>query len=688
MKKILLTAIFFINFTFVFSQTYIMGSGTINTCSGTFLDPGGTGSYPNSSNLTQTFCSNSSNCITFTFTAFNIESGWDYLYIYDGPNTLSPLLGSWTGTTSPGTKTSTGTCLTFVFTSDAIINAAGWSATITCAACGTTSVTADDCPDAVSVCTNSSFSVDPNGFGTTNELPIGSVVNPSTNPASANSGCLLSGEKNSTWMIVNIASNGTLEFSFGTPGVNSNCYDWIMWAYSSTTCSQILSNSIAPIRCNWNSPCVGYTGLATPVPAGGQAGNFEPELNVTCGQQYLICLSNYSSATTSVPLNFFGTASVSCSTFTVITVNSDTICPGSCAILTATGGTTYTWSPSTGLSSTTGATVTACPASTTTYTVTGTGSCGTGTATSTVTVSALPTLTMSSTPAYCLSCNGTATAGVSGGTAPYTYSWVPGGQTTATATGLCAGTYTATVKDANGCFKTASVSVALAPPSLTASITSTNVTCFGLCNGSADLTPGGGTAPYTYKWSNGITTQDQLGTLCAGVYTATVRDINSCLTTASITLTQPFAITVTASSTNITCGGLCNGSASISGSGGTAPLTYTWSNGANGATISSLCAGTYTGTVTDAKGCKVTSAVTITQPGTLTSSFTKGTSACAVCMCKEWALFSVSGGTLPITYSWSNGYTDVYKNKLCPGTYAATATDANGCKVYASTTLP
>lgn len=178
--------------------------------------------------------------------------------------------------------------------------------------CPGSSITASDCPNAVNVCTNINFSVDPNGFGTTNELTTCSVSNPCTNPASANSGCLNSGELNSTWMVVNIATSGTLEFSFGASGGPVVCYDWIMWPYSGTVCGSIVSNSVSPVRCNWNVPCAGYTGIATPVPAGGAAGNFEPELNVLAGQQYLICFSNYSSATTTVPLQFFGTAQVSC----------------------------------------------------------------------------------------------------------------------------------------------------------------------------------------------------------------------------------------------------------------------------------------------------------------------------------------------------------------------------------------
>jgi hypothetical protein len=249
-------------------------------------------------------------------------------------------------------------------------------------------VTAGDCSDAINICTNASFSVDPSGFGTIDELSGNTVSNPLANPNAPNMGCLLSGELNSTWMIVNVASNGTLEFSFGAPGA-ANCYDWIMWQYDANTCANILNNTLPPVACNWNGVCNSFTGMAGTLPAGGTSDNFETPLNVSCGEQYLICFSNYSSALTSVPLNFFGSANIACGLFNPITVNSPTVCEGQCASLTATGANTYNWTFNPDLSSTTGANVTACPttgAGTYTYDVTGTGTCGTGTATATVTV--------------------------------------------------------------------------------------------------------------------------------------------------------------------------------------------------------------------------------------------------------------------------------------------------------------
>ncbi len=178
---------------------------------------------------------------------------------------------------------------------------------------GSGTPTTGDCEGAIPICTNDlAFSIDPNGYGAIDELCVGCTSNPLTNPASGNDGCLQSGELNSTWFSLAVVAGGTLQFSFGSNGGGSNCYDWIMWPYNASACANIDAGTHAPIRCNWNFPCESFTGLGTPPPAGGEPGNFEPTLNVVAGQQFLICLSNYSSAITSLPLNFYGTANIQC----------------------------------------------------------------------------------------------------------------------------------------------------------------------------------------------------------------------------------------------------------------------------------------------------------------------------------------------------------------------------------------
>ncbi|MBK9416962.1 MAG: hypothetical protein IPN62_06625 [Flavobacteriales bacterium] len=191
---------------------------------------------------------------------------------------------------------------------------------------GTCSATGDptgDCPTVVCVCDPYTFPITPSGFGSINEIPDpGTTSNPAfggpIQPApwgDTNYGCLYAGELNSSWLRFTVGSTGTLGFSLGAGGTQAGFYDWAMWLYSGPgTCSSINNDLQAPVRCLWNAVSWGGTGLANSIPPGGDPGNYGPELPVIAGQQYIICLSNYSYVTTTVPLDFFGTAEVQCGT--------------------------------------------------------------------------------------------------------------------------------------------------------------------------------------------------------------------------------------------------------------------------------------------------------------------------------------------------------------------------------------
>ncbi|MCW3071043.1 MAG: type sorting protein [Bacteroidetes bacterium] len=115
----------------------IMSNSTLNVCSGTYMDPGGSSNYVDNSVFTQTICSSSGNCVSLSFTTFGLEPGYDFLAVYDGPNTSSPQVpGSpFSGSFSPGTVTSHTGCLTLAFTSDFVTTDIGWTATISCVTC-------------------------------------------------------------------------------------------------------------------------------------------------------------------------------------------------------------------------------------------------------------------------------------------------------------------------------------------------------------------------------------------------------------------------------------------------------------------------------------------------------------------------------------------------------------------------
>ena len=279
--------------------------------------------------------------------------------------------------------------------------------------------------------------------------------------------------------------------------------------------------------------------------------------------------------------------------------------------------------------------------------------------------------------------SGLAQASASGGTAPYTYAW-SSGQTTASIVGLAPGTYTVTVTDSKSCTAVRSVTI-VASPAITASITAPSVVCASQGAGTVQVIATGGTAPLRYAWSTGSTSAS-ISVTQSGTYTVTVTDSRGCSVVRDRGVTVVNDLVVTINSTNIPCFGQTTGSASANVSGGTAPYTYSWNNGATGAQITGLGAGTYRVTVTESNGCTATQSVTITQPSQLNTTISKADIACNG-MNSGSASISATGGTPAYTYLWSNGQTTAQISNLAVGTYTVTVTDANGCTSSKSTSI-
>ena len=204
----------------------------------------------------------------------------------------------------------------------------------------------------------------------------------------------------------------------------------------------------------------------------------------------------------------------------------------------------------------------------------------------------------------------------------------------------------------------------------------TNVACNGGTSGSATITPTGGTPSYTYNWSNGQTTATLTG-VASGSYTVTVHDAASCSGTASATISQPTALNVSVTPTNISCGS-GTGSITASVSGGTSGYGYLWSNAATTATASGLAAATYTLTVTDAHTCTATATATISNTGQLNITATPSAGNCSGGS-TGGATTTINGGSTPFTYIWSTGATTSSITGVIAGTYHVTATDHSGC---------
>jgi subtilisin-like proprotein convertase family protein len=194
--------------------------------------------------------------------------------------------------------------------------------------------------------------------------------------------------------------------------------------------------------------------------------------------------------------------------------------------------------------------------------------------------------------------NGSATVVGNSGTAPFTYSW-SNGNTSATVSGMAAGNYTVTVTDADACFSTSTVTITQPSAVTTSSASVINPDCVSL--GSIDITPSGGSSPYTFNWSNGSNNQD-LNLLASGNYTVTITDANNCSFISSFNLPTAVPGNISPTSNNISCFGLSDGSANISTSG-LAVSSYLWSNGSSSQNLSNLSAGIYQVTVTFSNFC-------------------------------------------------------------------------------------
>ena len=459
---------------------------------------------------------------------------------------------------------------------------------------------------------------------------------------------------------------------------------------TSTACFEVTSTPPVEVTVDTESPlCAPGSGSATANVSGGTApfqylwsnGSTESSINELEAGSYCVTVTDAN-----------GCTATGCGSVTVpeiLTVNAEgtsPLCaPGSgSATASANGGTgaiSYAWS-----NGATDASIDGLETGSYCVTVTDENGC-TATDCVDILVPTVLTVDVDANDQLCFDDNmGSVNSIVSGGTPPYAYLW-SNGATTANIEGLGFGLYSLTVTDANGC-TAMDMDVVSSPLPLAAIAIPLPATCYGYDNGSIDLMVMGGTAPYAYNWSNGATTED-LENLVAGTYSVTVTDANNCSTTASGEVLQPTEVVATATSTDLNCYNICDGTASVSATGGTTVFgiyTYEWSNGETTEAIADLCAGTYTVTVTDLVGCFDVVTVVITEPTPLEATAAPTDASCPEA-CNGAAVISIEGGTAPYTVNWSNGAVGGEVMELCAGTYTFTVTDENGCTVEGSVTI-
>jgi gliding motility-associated-like protein len=299
-----------------------------------------------------------------------------------------------------------------------------------------------------------------------------------------------------------------------------------------------------------------------------------------------------------------------------------------------------------------------------------------------------PTVTLSATNSNCGNATGTATANPAGGTAPYTYSWnTTPVQTSQTATGLAAGTYSCIIHDASGCITSSTVNVSTTNGPAT-TVTSAPSTC-GNSNGTATSSPTGGTAPYTYSWNTVPVQTSQTATgLAAGLYTVQVKDAAGCVTSDTVRVSNIPGHTMTLSSTQTGCGNF-TGTATANPAGGSGPYTYSWHTTPpqTTPTATGLGIGMVAVTVLDATGCSTVDSIPVTSPPGPTVTVSATGTGCTVPT--GTATVTASGGLAPYTYSWNTTpvQTTATATNLPSGVYQVTVTDANGCKTSAADTV-
>ncbi len=526
----------------------------------------------------------------------------------------------------------------------------------------------------------------------------GPAVSLSTSAAPAcNGGC------NGTATITATGGTGALTYSW-SPNVGAAATVSNLCSGTSYTCNVkdangCLSSQIVTVTqpslltltpTNTNTSCHAVCDGTATATAGGGTGSYtyswSPNVNSTltasalCQGTYTCHLTDAHGCTTQQTYTITQPAAL-----TSVPASTAALCNGSCngtATITAGGGTsgyTYSW---TGNPSTTPTANLLCAG---TYSCTLTDAHGCSRVQPvTVTQPAILSLTPGSTPSTCGAANGQATVAVSGGTAAYSFNWIPlptAGQGTNTATGLAASTYTVTVTDLNSCVQSSVIAVINSGAPTVSLASSGQPACNGNCNGTASITATGGTGALTYSWSPNTGAGFSASNLCSGtVYTCFVKDANGCLSTQTVSVTQPGLLSIAPSNTNTSCNASCDGTATATASGGTSAYTYSWSPNINAtATATALCQGAYTCHITDANGCTALQSYTITQPALLTS-IPASTKALCNGGSTGTASVSVAGGTTGYTYSWSpNTSASATAIGLSASTYTCHITDAHGC---------
>ena len=615
---------------------YTIQSGVRSVCSGTFYDNGGpSGNYIRSNHI-ETFVSSTGSRLKFDFTTMTTLNGAG-LSVYDGPNTSSPLIGTYSGSTF--SVQSTGSYLTFYFdgTNSGSSTYGGWAANISCISAPVAPV-ASFSTASYTVCSGSciSFSdLSTNSPNAWNWQFQGSAVSSSTlqNPT-------------------NICYNSPGTYTVSLTATNGS------GSSTATNTITVLASPVLSITPSSTTICQGQSATLTASGASSytwSTGATTASISVTPFNttSYTVTGSNGNGCQTSTVVP------VVVRTAPVIFIGGGTVaCSGQSLTLSASGANSYTWS--TGATS---SSITVSPASTTVYSITGLNSNGcSGTASTTITIGSTPTLSISG--GNTALCAGQPVSLSASGASSYTWS-TGSSATTITVSPAVTTTYTLT-GNSGGCSGSAVKTVSVNPaPAL--AISGSTLICAGQ---STTLTA---TGAATYTWSTGATGSSiVLSPAATGNYTLTAANANGC--TASSVLTVSVGTMPTVAITNPNPAICAGKSATLTATGAT---TYTWSTNATGNSIVVSPATTMTYSVTgrNSAGCSATAFSTVSVNAAPVLSVSSSNT--LICI-GESATLSASGAT---SYSWSTGASgsSITVLPLSTTAYTVTGTGSNGC---------
>lgn len=700
---------------------------TQTSCAGTIYDDGGpNGIYSNNSNSMVTIAPPGAASVTLHFSGFGMESTYDFLYVYDGPSTASPVIGSYSGNTIPANITSSGPAITIRQYSDVYVVDSGFAISWMCNQPSSPPV-ANFKADVTQSCSGNIHFTDLTtggvygwlwnfGDGTTSNLQ---------HPSHSYTG-------NGTYTVSLTATNG-----FGSNTVTKNNYITVnkpsgpvVAAPSSCGPSAFTLTANGGDSITWYNPSGNavYQGNPFHTPIINSSTTYYAEEKITQPSYYagpadntigggaiftnparslvfdvfknstLVSVLVYAQGDGFRTVQYRDSAGGVIAEKTVFIPNGESritlnlpLTPGTSYQLGVrdtlnlfrnSSGAIFPYNDANGMVSITGTDATSAP----NYYYffydweVREQACISERTPVAVSIHPIPTVTGTATNVTCNGLNnGSISAIASGGSGSYTYHWNTG-QSIDPISGLSAGTYSVTANDIHNCTATASFQLT-EPATLTAVGVSTPDTC-NRTVGSVLVNASGGTGNYNYYWNTGTATANEQN-LAAGIYEVTVVDQNNCSVSADATVTNDGSLSVSITSTDAQCHGNMDGMVQAAVNLGTAPLLYFWSTGDTTSTLSNLSSGNYEVSISDANGCSTVATAVVHEPAALNVSAAITNVTCYGAA-NGTAVLAVSGGTPAYVFTWGNS---VVPAALVAGTYDVTVSDSHQCTVSETVTI-